>query len=91
MCVFVHVCVCESGGWSVLCLAALVWLSLIAGVVVLKSSREPHRASGGKLNKHHPSGVLPLRAAVSLPCLPATQLSSAPGEPYGTTHLSSGG
>lgn len=77
---FVCVCVCV---WSV--------LSLIAGVVVLKSSGEPHRAGGVKLNKHHPSGELPLRAAVSLPCLPATQLSSSPREPSGTTHLSSGG
>lgn len=66
-------------------------LSLIAGVVVLKSSGEPHRAGRVKLNKHHPSGELPLRAAVSLPCLPATQLSSSPREPSGTTHLSSGG
>lgn len=82
---------CVYGGWSAPCLVALVRLSLIAGVVVLKSSGEPRGADGGKLNKHHPSGVLPLREADSLPCLPATQLPSAPGEPYGTTHPSSGG
>lgn len=88
----------RTGGVVCVCLwvggprfAAPVRLSLIAGVVLLKSSRKPSGAGGGKLNKHHPSKVFPLRAVVRLPCLPATQLSSAPGEPCGTTHSFSEG
>ncbi len=57
-----------------------------------KVIRRATRSRWGKIEQASPpSGVLPLRAAVSLPCLPATQLSSAPGELYGTTQPSSGG
>ncbi len=61
-------CVCVCGGWSTPCIAALVRLSLIAGVVVLKSSAEPHGAGGGKLNKHHPRQE----------CFHSEQLSACP-------------
>lgn len=67
-----------------LCLAALPWLTLIAGALVPESPGELRGAGGVKLNKHYMSGVFTLRAAVSvLPFICSTITLRPPGEPRG--------
>lgn len=72
-------------------LAALPWLTLIAGASVPESPGELRGAGRVKLNKHYMSGVFTLRAAVSvLLFICSTITLRPPGKPAGQDRVGKG-